>query len=181
MRGCCSYRLRQRWQNGPLFTNGAKLPELKKTTRAYYNCLLHNNGDGTFVDVTAKAGLGGASIGYSFGVAAADFDNDGFDDLFICNAGMNTLYHNNGDGTFTDVTAGSGVDRKPADVLSVGAAWFDYDNDGLLDLIVTNYTTWTPQTDRQCFMDSKQEEYCQSNDIQEHRIEALSQPRPRAL
>ena len=63
------------------FTNGAKLPELKKTTRAYYNCLLHNNGDGTFVDVTAKAGLGGASIGYSFGVAAADFDNDGWTGL----------------------------------------------------------------------------------------------------
>lgn len=142
------------------FTNGAKLPELKKTTPSFYNCLLRNNGDGTFDDVTAKAGLSGANIGYSFGVAVADYDNDGFDDLFICNAGMNTLYHNNGDGTFSDVTAGSGVDRKPADVLSVGAAWFDYDNDGLLDLIVTNYTTWTPQTDRQCFMDSKREEYC---------------------
>ena len=142
------------------FTNGAKLPELKKTTPAYYNCLMHNNGDGTFSDVTNKAGLSGASIGYSFGVAVADYDNDGFDDLFVCNAGMNTLYHNNGDGTFTDVTTGSGVDSKPADVLSVGAAWFDFDNDGLLDLIVTNYTTWTPQTDRQCFMDSKREEYC---------------------
>jgi enediyne biosynthesis protein E4 len=142
------------------FTNGAKLPELKKTTQSFHNCLLHNNGDGTFEDVTARAGLSGANLGYCFGVAAADYDNDGFDDLFICNAGMNTLYHNNGDGTFTDVTAGSGVDRKPADVLSVGAAWFDFDNDGLLDLIVTNYTTWTPQTDRRCFMDEKREEYC---------------------
>ena len=142
------------------FTNGAKLPELKKTGPEFYNCLLHNNGDGTFTDVTAKAGLAGASLGFCFGVAAADYDNDGNADLFICNAGMNTLYHNNGDGTFTDVTAGSGLDRKPANVLSVGAAWFDFDNDGLLDLIVTNYTTWTPQTDKQCFMDAKREEYC---------------------
>lgn len=142
------------------FTNGAKLPELKKTTAAYSNCLLHNNGDGTFKDVTAKAGLTGTSLGFSFGVAVADYDNDGYDDIFICNAGMNTLYHNNGNGTFTDVTSGSGVDRKPENVLSVGAAWFDYDNDGLLDLIVTNYTIWTPQTDHQCFMDPQREEYC---------------------
>ena len=142
------------------FTNGAKLPELKKTSSVFDNCLLHNNGDGTFTDVTGKAGLSGKGLGFSFGVAVADYDNDGFDDIFICNAGMNTLYHNNGDGTFTDVTAGSGVDRKPENVLSVGAAWFDYDNDGLLDLIVTNYTTWTPQNDRQCFMNPNQEEYC---------------------
>src|ERR1035438_9208112 len=142
------------------FTNGSKLPELTKTTPAYYNCLLRNNGDGTFEDVTAKAGLTGASIGFSFGVAVADYDNDGWDDIFVCNAGTNTLYHNNGDGTFTDVTAGSGLDRKPPNVLSVGAAWFDYDNDGLLDLIVTNYTTWTPQSDRQCFMAPDEAEYC---------------------
>ncbi len=142
------------------FTNGAQLPELAKTSPAYYNCLLRNRGDGTFEDVTAKAGLGGASLGFSFGVAVADYDNDGFDDIFVCNAGMNTLYHNNGDGTFSDVTAGSGLDRKPKDVLSVGAAWFDYNNDGLLDLIVTNYTVWTPQTDKQCRMDDQHEEYC---------------------
>ncbi len=142
------------------FTNGAQLPELEKTSAAYYNCLLRNNGDGTFEDVTVRAGLTGANLGYSFGVAVADYDNDGNEDIFICNAGRNALYHNNGDGTFTDVTSGSGLDHKPESVLSVDAAWFDYDNDGLLDLIVTNYTTWTPQTDRQCFMDSKHEEYC---------------------
>jgi len=142
------------------FTNGSKLPELQKTTPAFYNCLLRNQGDGTFEDVTAKAGLSGANLGYSFGVAAGDYDNDGNEDIFICNAGRNALYHNKGDGTFTDVTAGSGLDRKPPNVLSVGAAWFDYDNDGLLDLIVTNYTTWTPQADKQCFMDSSHEEYC---------------------
>jgi hypothetical protein len=142
------------------FTNGAKLPELAKTSSSYYNCLLRNKGDGTFEDVTAKAGLSGASLGFSFGVAVADYDNDGFDDIFICNAGNNTLYHNNGDGTFTDVTAGSGLDSKPDKVLSVGAAWFDYNNDGLLDLIVTNYTVWTPQTDKHCMMDPQHEEYC---------------------
>jgi hypothetical protein len=142
------------------FTNGAKLPELVKTTSEYYNCLLRNKGDGTFEDVTAKAGLNGTGLGFCFGVAAADYDNDGWDDLFICNAGTNTLYHNNGDGTFSDVTVGSGLEHKPANVLSVGAAWFDYDNDGWLDLIVTNYTVWTPQTDKQCFMSEKLEEYC---------------------
>jgi enediyne biosynthesis protein E4 len=142
------------------FTNGAKLPGLEKSSPAYYNCLLRNNGDGTFEDVTAKAGLTGAGLGYCFGVAVADYDNDGHQDIFICNAGRNALYHNNGDGTFTDVTAGSGLEHKPESVLSVGAAWFDYDNDGLLDLIVTNYTTWTPQTDKQCFVDAAHEEYC---------------------
>jgi hypothetical protein len=142
------------------FTNGAKLPALEKSSAAYFNCLLHNNGDGTFDDVTVKAGLTGENLGYSFGVAVADYDNDGNEDIFVCNAGRNALYHNNGDGTFTDVTTGSGLEAKPVSVLSVGAAWFDYDNDGLLDLIVTNYTTWTPLTDRQCFMDAKHEEYC---------------------
>lgn len=142
------------------FTNGAKLPELEKTSPAYYNCLLRNNGDGTFVDVTTRAGLTGVGLGFCFGVAAADYDNDGHQDLFICNAGRNALYHNNGDGTFTDVTVGSGLEHKPENVLSVGAAWFDYENDGLLDLIVTNYTTWTPETDKQCFRDATHEEYC---------------------
>ncbi len=142
------------------FTNGAQLPELEKTSPAYLNCLLHNNGDGTFEDVTAKAGLTGAGLGFCFGVAVADYDNDGHEDIFICNAGRNALYHNNGDGTFTDVTEGSGLEHKPENVLSVGAAWFDFDNDGLLDLIVTNYTTWTPQTDQRCFKDTKVEEYC---------------------
>lgn len=142
------------------FTNGAKLPELEKTSPAYYNCLLRNKGDGTFEDVTAKAGLTGADLGFCFGVAVADYDNDGYQDIFICNAGRNALYHNNGDGTFTDVTAGSGLEHKPENVLSVGAAWFDYDSNGLLDLIITNYTTWTPQTDKKCLKDANVEEYC---------------------
>ncbi len=132
------------------FTNGAKLPELKKTTPAFYNCLLRNRGDGTFEDVTKKAGLAGEALGYSTGVAVGDYDNDGHADLFIASAGRNTLYHNNGNGTFTDVTQQSGIGAKPAGTLSIGAAWFDYDNDGLLDLLVSNYTLWTPQTDKRC-------------------------------
>jgi hypothetical protein len=142
------------------FTNGAKLPELEKTDASYYNCLLRNKGDGTFEDVTAKAGLEGRDLGFSFGVAAGDYDNDGNEDLFICNAGRNTLYHNNGDGTFTDVTIGSGLEHKPENLLSVAAAWFDYDNDGLLDLIISNYTIWTPETDQRCLNDAKQDLAC---------------------
>lgn len=140
-------------------TNGAKFPGMKKEGPAFANCLLRNKGDGTFEDVTAKAGLRGIGLEYNFGVAAGDYDNDGNEDLFICSAGRNTLYHNNGDGTFTDVTGGSGLDNKPPNTLSVGAAWFDYDNDGLLDLIVSNYTEWTPAMDRRCQMGDK-EIYC---------------------
>ena len=141
------------------FTNGAQLPEMKKTNPSYYNCLLKQKNDGTFEDVTAKAGLLGESLDLNFGVAVGDYDNDGNEDLFICAAGRNTLYHNNGDGTFTDVTEKSGIGTKPPDTLSVAAAWFDYDNDGLLDLIVSNYTYWTPQTDLRCTMGAA-EYYC---------------------
>jgi hypothetical protein len=132
------------------FTNGSKLPELRKTGPSFYNCLLRNRGDGTFEDVTKKAGLAGENLGYSTGVAVGDYDNDGYEDLFVASAGRNTLYHNNGNGTFTDVTERSGIGAKPAGTLSIGAAWFDYDNDGLLDLVVSNYTLWTPQTDKRC-------------------------------
>ena len=132
------------------FTNGAKIPEMKKTDPSFYNCLLHNKGNGVFEDVTRKAGLAGENLGYNLGVAVGDYDNDGFEDLFVVGTGQNTLYHNNGDGTFTDVTAQSGLDSLPTATLSVAAAWFDYDNDGLLDLVVANYTIWTPETDRRC-------------------------------
>jgi hypothetical protein len=141
------------------FTNGASLPELKKTGDSYYNCLLHQKADGAFEDVTAKAGLTGADLDFNFGVAVGDYDNDGYEDLFLCAAGRNALYHNNGDGTFTDVTAASGIGVKPKNTLSVVAAWFDYDNDGLLDLIVSNYTIWTPQLDFRCMMNDR-DYYC---------------------
>jgi enediyne biosynthesis protein E4 len=143
------------------FVNGSKLPELKKTDSSFYNCLLRNKGDGTFEDVTAKAGLSGAELDFCFGVAAGDYDNDGFVDLFICNAGPNGLYHNNGNGTFTNVTAGSGLDLKSVDLLSVCAAWVDYDNDSQLDLVVSQYTYWSPKADRQCGMRAlEQDTYC---------------------
>ena len=89
------------------------------------------------------------TLGYNFGVAAGDFDNDGHEDLFVTSAGRNVLYRNNGDGTFTDVTTNSGITKSPK-TISVGAAWFDYDNDGLLDLVVADYTIWSPATDKRC-------------------------------
>lgn len=132
------------------FTNGAKLPELKKVDPSFYHCLLRNQGDGTFEDVTSAAGLTGTDLDFSYGVAAGDFDNDGHTDLFVCNTKRNVLYRNQGDGSFADVTERSGLDHKPPNTLSVQAAWFDYDNDGLLDLVVSNYTLWTPETDHRC-------------------------------
>ena len=132
------------------FTNGAKLPELKKTGSSYRHLLLRNLGGGKFEDVTAKAGLEARELDFSFGVAAGDYDNDGYPDLFIANIGRNALYHNNGHGAFSDVTAGSGLDVKPPETISVQGAWFDYDNDGRLDLILSNYTFWTPEKDRVC-------------------------------
>ena len=87
--------------------NGAEMPSLVKTGPKYYNRLFHNNGDGTFTDVTERAGVAGA--GYGMGVAVGDYDNDGRPDLFLANVNGNQLFHNNGDGTFTDVTAGAGL------------------------------------------------------------------------
>src|SRR6202166_4998199 len=84
------------------FTNGAAIPSLEKSGPSYSNRLFRNNGDGTFTDVTEKAGLQG--IDYSMGVAAGDYDNDGFVDLYVAGVNRNQLFHNNGDGTFTDVT-----------------------------------------------------------------------------
>ncbi len=142
------------------FTNGAQLPELKKTDSSFYNSLLRNRGEGQFEEVTEKARLTGASLDYSFGVAAGDYDNDGHTDLFICNAGPNVLYRNNGDGTFSDVTGNSGLDQKPEDLLSVAGAWFDYNNDGLLDLVISQYTYWNPLADEPCFRPDGSEFYC---------------------
>ncbi len=90
--------------------NGAAIPSLKKESPAYWNRLFHNNHDGTFTDVTEKAGVAGA--GYGMGVAVGDYDNDGWPDLFVANVTGNQLFHNNGDGTFTEVTAESGRRRS---------------------------------------------------------------------
>jgi enediyne biosynthesis protein E4 len=132
------------------FTNGGKLPDYTRPDPSFYSCLLRGRGDGTFEEVTLKANIAGRNLDFSFGVAVGDIDNDGHPDLFIANAGPNALYRNNGDGTFTDITAGSGLDTKEKDLLSVCAAFFDYDNDGLLDLVVSHYTYWSPQVDRRC-------------------------------
>ena len=142
------------------FTNGAKLPELRKVDASFHSCLLRNVGDARFEDATAAAGLAGAHLDFSFGVAAGDYDNDGDTDLFVCNAGPNALYANRGDGTFADIAAGSGLDQKPPHLLSVAAAWFDYDRDGLLDLVVSQYTYWDPTTDRRCTKPDGTEFYC---------------------
>jgi len=126
------------------FTNGAAIPSLEKNGPDYWNRLFRNNGDGTFTDVTEKAGLQGT--GYSMGVAAGDYDNDGFVDLYVTGVNRNQLFHNNGDGTFTDVTAKAGVGGnvpKLGKAWSVAAGWFDYNNDGLLDLFVVNYLNYS--------------------------------------
>jgi hypothetical protein len=113
-----------------------------------WNRLYRQNPDGTFTDVTKEAGLANAGDGnYGIGVAIGDYDNDGFPDIYITNYGKNTLYHNNGDGTFTDVTAKAGVE---AGGWSSSAGFFDFDNDGHLDLFVTRYMIWDTQTSKVC-------------------------------
>lgn len=140
------------------FSNGARLPGMQRTPE-FRNCLLRNQGVGLFQDMTLPAGLAGDELPYSFGVAAGDYDNDGFPDIFICSSGRNTLYRNDGHGRFLDVTEASGLSAKPANVVSVGAAWLDYNNDGLPDLLVTNYTTWTTESDIRCASEGL-EHYC---------------------
>jgi hypothetical protein len=109
----------------------------RKTESKYWNRLYHQKSDGTFLDVTEKAGLEG--VGYGMGVAVGDYDNDGYEDLYVTAYGGNKLYHNNGDGTFTDVTDKAGVGGSG---WSTSAAWVDLDGDGLLDLVVLRYLTW---------------------------------------
>jgi enediyne biosynthesis protein E4 len=109
----------------------------KKSGPAYWNRLYHQKPDGTFEDVTERAGLQGT--GYGMGVAVGDYDNDGFEDLYVTAYGGNKLYHNNGNGTFTDVTDKAGVQSSG---WSSSAAWVDLDNDGKLDLVVLRYLEW---------------------------------------
>jgi hypothetical protein len=137
-----------------LLVNGDDWPGHVKASTTMH--LYHNNHDGTFTDVTRKAGLAVPMFG--MGVAVGDYDNDGFDDIFVTAAGQSRLFHNNGNGTFTDVTKTAGM-AGPAE-FSTSAAWVDYDRDGKLDLIVANYVQWTPETDLYCTLDGAHKSYC---------------------
>jgi enediyne biosynthesis protein E4 len=145
------------------FVNGARLQSPMATGASpdksdsnYWNRLYHNNGDGTFTDVTEKAGVRGHS--YGMGVAVGDYDNDGYPDLYVTNFGRNILYHNNGDGTFTDVTETAGVGGGG---WSSSALFVDYDRDGRLDLFVTRYLDWDFSKNMPCGApDRGQPAYC---------------------
>lgn len=142
------------------FTNGADISTLQKSSPKYWNRLFHNNGDGSFTDVTEKAGLAGT--GYDTGVAVGDYDNDGNEDIFVGGVHRNALYHNNGNGTFTDVTEKAGLsrpDKQYGPLWSVGGAWVDVNNDGLLDLFVVNYLSWDFNHEPDCKFMGKPE-YC---------------------
>jgi hypothetical protein len=137
------------------FVNGARIADPMprggapdKSDPRYWNRLYHQKPDGAFEDVTEKAGLTGATQNrYGMGVAVGDFDNDGFPDLYVTGLGGNALYRNNGDGTFSDVTARAGVAGAG---WSTSAGFFDYDNDGRLDLFVVRYLDWSFDEDRFC-------------------------------
>ena len=140
------------WQD-ILLVNSMDWPEHK--TRKSFLALYHNNQDGTFTDVTQQAGL--AKEMYGIGVAVADYDNDGNDDIYITCVGPNHLFRNLGGGKFADVTARAGV-GDPG--FSTSAVWFDYDNDGKLDLFVANYVDWSMEKDQFCSLDGKNKSYC---------------------
>jgi hypothetical protein len=140
--------------------NGATMTGLEKISEIYFNRLFRNRGDGTFEDVTEKAGVKGR--GYNLGTAVGDFDNDGDADIFVAGLRENILYQNNGDGTFADVTTKAGLalpDPQYKTLWSVAAAWVDYDKDGWLDLFVSNYCIWDPEKEPICG-DTGQPDYC---------------------
>jgi hypothetical protein len=144
---------RDGWQD-ILLINGMDWPghkQRRSTLRLY-----HNNRNGTFTDVTTRAGLDVEM--YGMGVAVGDYDNDGCPDILITCVGQNRLFHNTGKGTFVDVTSASGLGKHQA--FSTSALWFDYDRDGLLDLFVCNYVKWSPEHDVFCSLDGKHKSYC---------------------
>jgi hypothetical protein len=148
------------------FTNGAAIPSLRKTGPEFYNRLFRNNCDMTFTDVTAAAGLAGE--GYSTAVAIGDFDNDGFPDIFVAGVKRNILYRNLGNGRFADVTLSAGVsgtDPKFGNMWAASAGWLDYDNDGWLDLFISNYVVWDAAAEPRCGTPERQF-YCHPKSYQ---------------
>ena len=141
------------WQD-VLLVNGMDWPSHKKRRSTLH--LYHNNGNGTFTDVTSRAGLDVEL--YGLGAAVGDYNNDGFPDILVTCVGQNHLFRNTGKGTFVDVTNSSGLGKREA--FSTSAAWFDYDRDGLLDLFVCNYLKWSPEHDVFCSLDGKHKSYC---------------------
>jgi enediyne biosynthesis protein E4 len=135
--------------NGGRLTNPMQTPaNFDRRNPRYWNRLFRQSRDGSFTDTTEASGLASAGNGnYGMGVAVGDYDNDGYPDLYVTNYGKNILYHNNGDGTFTDVTEKAGV---AAGGWSVSAGFFDYDNDGHLDLFVTRYMEWDFKHSKTC-------------------------------
>ena len=135
--------------NGGRVTDPMQTPEnFARHDPRYWNQLYRQNKDGSFTDVTQEAGLADAGDGnYGMGAAVGDYDNDGYPDLYVTSYGKNILYHNNGDGTFTDVTAKAGV---AGGGWSASAGFFDYDNDGKLDLFVTRYMDWDTRHNKDC-------------------------------
>jgi hypothetical protein len=132
------------------------------------SALYHNNGDGTFTDVTAKAGVGGEGH-YGQGVTAGDYNNEGYPDLYVTGYGRAILYHNNGNGTFTDVTSKAGVADEGQ--WSTSAAWVDFDKDGWLDLVVLNYLDWSPKNNLWCGERAPgYRNYCNPNDYRGQHI-----------
>jgi hypothetical protein len=144
---------RDGWQD-ILLINGMDWPDHKRQTSTLR--LHHNNRDGTFTDVTHKAGLDVEM--YGMGVAVGDYNNDGFPDILITCVGQNRFFKNSGKGTFVDVTNSSGLGHRQA--LSTSALWFDFDRDGRLDLFVCNYVKWSPEHDVFCSLDGKHKSYC---------------------
>jgi len=145
------------WQD-ILFVNGTYLPPYGNVLRRPFTllALYHNNRDGTFTDVTHRAGLN--VVMYGMGVAVGDYNNDGLPDILITCVGQNRLFRNTGKGTFVDVTNASGLGKRES--FSTSALWFDYDRDGLLDLFVCNYVKWSPEHDVFCSLDGKHKSYC---------------------
>jgi hypothetical protein len=144
---------RDGWQD-ILLINGMDWPGHKQRSSTLR--LYHNNGKGSFADVTSRAGLDVEM--YGMGVAVGDYDNDGFPDILITCVGQNRLFHNTGKGSFVDVTNASGLGKRLG--FSTSALWFDYDRDGLLDLFVCNYVKWSPEHDVFCSLDGKHKSYC---------------------